>query len=83
MDQMCVFLSFSLFSGKTQASTRLGRRFHEMKILCGGNNQEPDMFEKVSTFRGHRGTVDLTVVVNRTCRWGDGDGFNSWYVVCF
>lgn len=82
MDQMCVNFCLEWFSGKSQPSTRLGRRFHEMKILCGGNNQEPDMFEKVSTFRGHRGTVDLTVVVNRTCRWGDGDGFNS-YVVCF
>eukprot|EP00435_Cladocopium_sp_Y103_P031221 s3391_g7.t2 len=54
---------------KQRLSKEMGRRFHEMKLLCSGSNQEPDMFEKVSTFRGHRGTVDLTLVVNRTCRW--------------
>ena len=27
------------------------------------------MLDKVTTFRGRGGTVDLTVVVNRTCRW--------------
>ena len=27
------------------------------------------MMDKVTTFRGRSGTVDFTVVVNRTCRW--------------
>ena len=41
------------------------------------------MFEKVSTFRGHRGTVDLTLVVNRTCRWGEWDGLNGMFLNVF
>ena len=53
---------------KQRLSKELGRKFHEMKLLCNGTS-EPDMMDKVTTFRGRSGTVDFTVVVNRTCRW--------------
>lgn len=53
---------------KQRIANEMRRKFHELKILVN-QTQEPDAHEKVSAFRGRGGTVDLTVVVNRTCRW--------------
>lgn len=56
---------------KQRIAKQMSRKFHELKILVNQNEElwEPDVQEKVCNFRGPRGTIDLTVVVNRTCRW--------------
>lgn len=54
---------------KQRLSKELGRKFHEMKLVSSSTSPEPDMFEKVSSFRTRGGIVDLALVINRTCRW--------------
>eukprot|EP00438_Fugacium_kawagutii_P026857 Skav236831 [mRNA] locus=scaffold1707:292761:293228:- [translate_table: standard] len=56
---------------KQRIAKEMNRKFHELKILVNQNEGvwEPDVQEKVRNLRGPGGTVDLTVVVNRTCRW--------------
>ncbi|CAK8988851.1 unnamed protein product [Durusdinium trenchii] len=52
---------------KQRLSNGLARKFHEMKLLY--NSEEPGVFEKVGKFRNRSGIVELTLVINRTCRW--------------
>lgn len=52
---------------KQRLSAQLVRKFHEMKLVYDSN--EPDMFDKVSNYRNSRGVVELTLVMNRICRW--------------
>ncbi|CAJ1458414.1 unnamed protein product [Effrenium voratum] len=52
---------------KQRLCKELGRKFHEIKLVYNAT-VEPDVLEKVSTFR-RGGVVELTVVISRACRW--------------
>ena len=69
------FAETSLMPGEPQGcvvmwwENELGRKFHEMQVFLLLDGAKPNIFERVGSFRGAQGTVNMIVLINGTCQW--------------